>query len=409
MNSRAGFNPHLNGRDRSAAAGRYPRNGGLRIAIVAPSLDILGGQGIQARSLAQALSGDGATVLFIPVNPRFPRGLRWLRQIPVLRTLLNQCLYIAGLAKLRHADVVHVFSAAYWSFLLAPMPAIMAARLFGKRVILNYHSGEADDHLANWGSRVHPWLLRVDDIVVPSAYLQTVFAGHGYRAKVIHNIIDTSAFHFRQRHQLHPRLLSNRNLEPHYRVDVVLKAFALLKKQWPDAHMTVAGFGTEEARLRQWVKSERLSDVEFLGRVEPEAMSRLYDEADIFINASTIDNQPVSILEAFAAGLPVVSTPTGDIAHMLAGQRGTLVPTDDPAAMAATVTRLLNLPEQAVAMARRAREEVEKYSWAQVRPQWMAIYRDDADSEGADRAPADNRKIDGSGDEATAHLENETR
>ncbi len=56
----------------------------------------------------------------------------------------------------RALDVVHVFSASYSSFLLAPVPAMLAARLFNKRVVLHYHSGEADDHLAHWGALVHP-------------------------------------------------------------------------------------------------------------------------------------------------------------------------------------------------------------------------------------------------------------
>ena len=79
----------------------------------------------------------------------------------------------------------------------------------------------------------------------------------------------------------------------------------------------------------------------------------LYAEADIFLNASVVDNQPVSILEAFAAGLPVVSTPTGDIAAMVRhGQTGLLVPPNDPAALAAAVLRLIERPREALDMAR---------------------------------------------------------
>lgn len=353
----------------------------LRIAIVAPSLDILGGQGVQARSLAQALGEEGFEVMFIPVNPRFPRGLRWLRRIPVARTLLNQCLYLAKLLQLRHADVVHVYSAAYWSFLLAPAPAILASEWFGKPVILNYHSGEAEDHLATWGLRVHPWLRRVDKIVVPSRYLQNVFARHGYQAQVVRNMIDTSCFHYRERSQLRPRLLSNRNLEAHYGIGTTLQAFALLRKQWPQARLKIAGYGSERVRLEEWVRSERLDGVEFVGRVEPEAMPRLYDEADIFVNSSVIDNQPISILEAFAAGLPVVSTPVGDIPAMLRNQQnGTLVPPDDPAAMAAAIALLLEAPGEALTMARRARKEVEQYTWSQVRGAWTDLYRNEREA-----------------------------
>ncbi|MGB4248898.1 MAG: glycosyltransferase, partial [Pseudohongiellaceae bacterium] len=129
-----------------------------RIAVIAPSLEILGGQGVQAAALVTALQGDGFDVSFLPLNPRFPRALRWLRAIPYVRTLLNQVLYRWQLRRIKDVDVVHLFSASYWSFILSQVPAIMAAKRYAKPVILNYHSGEADDHLRHWGSRVHPWL-----------------------------------------------------------------------------------------------------------------------------------------------------------------------------------------------------------------------------------------------------------
>jgi glycosyltransferase involved in cell wall biosynthesis len=194
-------------------------------------------------------------------------------------------------------------------------------------------------------------------------------------------MIDTSCFHYRERSQLQPRLLSNRNLEAHYGIGTTLKAFALLRKQWPQARLKIAGYGSERVRLEQWVRSERLDGVEFVGRVEPEAMPRLYDEADIFVNSSVIDNQPISILEAFAAGLPVVSTPVGDIPAMLRNQQnGTLVPPDDPAAMAAAIALLLEAPGEALTMARRARKEVEQYTWSQVRGAWTDLYRNEREA-----------------------------
>ena len=138
-----------------------------------------------AFSLLERLRAEGYAVDFLPINPVFPAGLRRLRRLPYLRTVVNQVLYLPSLWDLRRADVVHVFSASYWSFLLAPVPAMLAARRFGKRVVLNYHSGEAEDHLARWGNLVHPWLRLADEIVVPSVYLQEVFARFGHRARVI--------------------------------------------------------------------------------------------------------------------------------------------------------------------------------------------------------------------------------
>src|SRR5437667_1651247 len=151
------------------------------IAMVVASLDILGGHAIQAEALVHELRRTGYDVTVVPIDPRFPRALRWIRRWPYVRTLFNQALYLPSLRRLRRADVVHIFSASYWSFLISVVPAILAARAFRMRTVVNYHSGEADDHLAHWGSLVHPWLRLVDTIVVPSEYLRTVFARHGYR------------------------------------------------------------------------------------------------------------------------------------------------------------------------------------------------------------------------------------
>jgi len=343
----------------------------LRVAIVAASLDILGGQGVQAHALVEGLERDGHRVRFIPVNPRFPWALRWLRRVRYLRTTANQALYVLSLARLATTDLVHIFSASYASFLLGPVPALVIARVLRKRVVLHYHSGEADDHLARWGALVHPWLRLADVIVVPSEYLAGVFASHGYQTRVIRNVVDLSRFEYRARQPLRPRLLSTRNLEPNYRIDVVLEAFALLKEQQPDATLTVAGYGSEDARLRRLA----VEGVGFIGKVDPQLMPQVCAEADIFLNASVIDNQPVSILEAFAAGLSVVSTPTGDIPSMVRhNQTGLIVRPDDPASLASAVLRLITNPREAFGMAQQARQDVTRYTWPAVRDQWAAVY-----------------------------------
>jgi hypothetical protein len=138
-----------------------------RLAIVAPTLDILGGQGIQALALLEHLREDGYDVTFVPINPAFPAALRVVRRLPYARTALNQMLYLPALRALSRVDVVHVFSAS--PVVLAPAPAIVA-RMLGKRIALNYQR-EADEHLTRWSVAVHPWLWMVDEIVVLSGYL----------------------------------------------------------------------------------------------------------------------------------------------------------------------------------------------------------------------------------------------
>jgi len=343
------------------------------IAIVGPSLDVLGGQGIQARALFDGLRSEGYDVVLIPINPRFPRLLAWVRHLPLARTLLNQLLFFPRLLRLRRADIAHIFSASYWSFLLAPVPAILLGRWSGCRVILHYHSGEAEDHLARWGVLVHPWLRRVHHIVVPSEFLGGIFRRHGYEATVIRNVVDTSRFRFRERVPLRPRLLSTRHLERYYGVETVVRAFAVLCEKFPGATLTIVGTGSEERTLR--TAAAELGDrVRFLGRIEPAVMPGVCDDADIFVNASRVDNQPVSVLEALAAGLVVVSTPTGDIPAMLGdGTAGVLV--DGSAdALARAVGDLLEDPSRALRLSHDGARRIHDYTWARLRDSWVALY-----------------------------------
>jgi glycosyltransferase involved in cell wall biosynthesis len=347
----------------------------MRVALIAPGPGSTGGQEVQAAAIQDRLREDGHQVTRIPIDPAFPSSLSWLRRWPYARTLLNQALYVPSLRRLREVDVVHTFSASFWSFLLAPTPAIAVARHYGKRVVLHYHSGEAEAHLARWGLLVHPFLRWVDDIVVPSQYLKEVFARHGHRARVIRNIVDTGRFRYRDRPPLKPRFLSARSLEPHYRVDMTIRAFSELKKRYPEATLTVAGSGSEEKRLRGLARALGGNGVRFIGAVDQRQMPALYEAADILLNASVVDNQPVSVLEAFAAGLPVVSTATGDLANIIHHRTtGLLVPAADPEAMASAASYLLENPNRAQLITRSARQEAEKYSWESVRDSWLAVY-----------------------------------
>jgi len=347
----------------------------LRIGLIAASPAMIGGHSVQAQGLARQFSAAGHEVAYIPIDVRFPTGLRWMKRVPYARTLLNEILYVFTLLRIARVDVVHVFSASYWSFLLGPAPAIVAAKVLRKPVVLHYHSGEADDHLLRWRRTVRPFLRLVDEIVVPSSYLEQIFASHGYRARIIPNWIETSRFQYRERPFPQPRLLSARNLESHYRVDTTIRAFARLKHRYPHATLTIAGQGSDERTLRELADALEVTGIRFVGPVDPTAMPQTYDAADIFVNASIIDNQPVSILEAFASGLPVVSTSTGDIPSMLrGGEAGLLVESDDAAAVADAVARLLDEPELSVKVARRAREEAERHTWQRVGAEWNTLY-----------------------------------
>jgi glycosyltransferase involved in cell wall biosynthesis len=105
-------------------------------------------------------------------------------------------------------------------------------------------------------------------------------------------------------------------------------------------------------------------------------MGRLYDEADLFLNGSDIDNMPLSILDAFAAGTPVVTTDAGGIPYLVNdGRTGIVVRRGDDAALAEGALRLLRDGALAARIASTARAEcVSRYTWRAVRAEWMALY-----------------------------------
>jgi glycosyltransferase involved in cell wall biosynthesis len=369
--------------DRLLSPGALPQKKGrdgeepTRVLIVAPSLDILGGQAVQARRLLEGFSNEPSLdVSFLPVNPRLPWPLRKLQSIKYLRTIVTSIFYWGILLwRVRAYDVIHVFSASYWSFILAPTPAILVARLYGKKVLLNYRSGEAEDHLKNWRLTALPIMRLVDKIVVPSGYLVEVFRRFGLWAESVPNTIDLNRFAYRERMPLRPILLSNRNFEAHYNVECVLRAFALIQKEMPEARLIVAGDGSRRSFLHALTAELELQEVEFTGQVANEKMQELYQRADIFINASDIDNMPVSHIEAFACGLPVVTTDAGGIPYIVNhGRNGLMVSRDDHKGLAAGVLQLLRDRELAARLISTAQRDCQQYTWMAVREGWLKVY-----------------------------------
>ena len=354
-----------------------PRAAPIRVAIVAASLRYVGGQSAQAATLVAHWRNDPAVeASFIPIDPEFPWILAWAERVSFLRTLLREPLYLASLWRgLKGADVAHIFAASYWSFLIAPAPAAWIARLRGARTLLNYHSGEARDHLQRFRS-ARTVLARADALVVPSQYLVEVFREFGLTARAVPNIVDTEQFDFRVRRPLEPRLICTRGFHPYYSVDVVVRAFADIQRAFPEATLCLLGDGESKARVRKLCEDLKLSGVEFAGVIPRRDIGSFYDRSEIFINASWLDNMPISVLEAFAAGTPVVSTAPEGIRYLVGHeQTGLLCEVGNSAALAGNVIRLLRDPELAERLARNAHQQCEGYRWTAVREHWLETYQ----------------------------------
>ena len=351
----------------------------LKIALVGPLPPPSGGMANQTWQLATLLKQEGVNVELVPVNalyrPRCVGQIKGLRAVFRLLPYLFHLWHAAG-----RVDLFHVMANSGWSWHLFAAPAVWAAKLRGKAVLVNYRGGEADDFFTRAFAWVEPTLRQVNIIIVPSHFLEKIFAKRDFITHIVPNIVDLSRFILNHSHTQNlsaPHIVVARNLEPLYDNTTALKAFRIVRKSIPDARLTIAGSGPERAKLEAMAKELDVDDaVVFAGQIDNERMPILYREADIALNPSLADNMPISILEALASGVPVVSTDVGGIPFLVEeGKTALLVPPRDPERMAEAILRILNDESLRECMVKNGLEHARQFAWENVRGELFLAYK----------------------------------
>lgn len=349
------------------------------IAIVGPVPPPAGGMANQTRQLAELLASEGMQVEVVPVNP--PYYPSWVGKMQGIRAVARMAGYIPRLwrAASRY-DVFHVMANSGWSWDLFAVPAILIARLRGKPVIVNYRGGEAPNFLKRSHRRVCRVLKYANALAVPSGFLHETFSQYGVEAEIVPNIVNVGRFYAdeqRSRIGNGPHIVISRNLESIYGIDIALKAFAELVQRYPAARLSIAGSGPLLPNLQAQAEQLGVSgQVRFLGRLAPDEVASLYRSADIMLNASRVDNMPNSVLEAWACGIPIVTTNVGGVPYMARdGETALFVPPDDSHAMA---NALIQMTENAAvweSLRTNGLHEAQRYTWANVKVLWLELYR----------------------------------
>lgn len=350
---------------------------GLRIGLVGPLPPPAGGMANQTQQLAELLRSAGAEVSLVQTNA--PYRPAWIGTWRVLRALPRLLIYLRSLWTLTgRCDLIHLMANSGWSWHLFATPAIWIGRCREVPVVVNYRGGEAGTFLASSVRMVGWSLRRASCLVVPSGYLQAVFADHGVAAQVVSNIIDLARFHPPESPRIGgAHLVVARNLEPIYDNATALHVLEAVRQRVPNATLTVTGTGPNEGDLRALAEHLGLSAaVHFSGRLDRDAMAALYRRADVLLNTSLVDNMPNSLLEALASGVPIVSTNVGGVPFVVKhGTTALLVPPSEPAEMAAAVLQLLENPSEAARLRAAGLQEVRQYTWSAVAQQLASVYR----------------------------------
>lgn len=350
----------------------------VKIALVGPLPPPSGGMANQTWQLATLLKQEGINVELVPVNaPYRPRCVGRIKGLRAMFRLLPYLFHLWQAAG--RVDIFHVMANSGWSWHLFAAPAVWAAKLRGKAVLVNYRGGEADEFFTRAFAWVQPTLKRVNVIVVPSNFLGQIFAKRKLSTRIVPNIVDLSRFipnHSRKQNLLSPHIVVARNLEPLYDNTTALKAFRIVRVAIPDAHLTIAGSGSERANLEAIAKELGVADaVVFAGQIDNEHMPILYREADIVLNPSLADNMPISILEALASGVPVISTNVGGVPFLVEdGKTALLVPPGDPERMAEAMLRVLSDESLRERMVKTGLDHARRFAWECVRGELFLAY-----------------------------------
>ena len=212
--------------------------------------------------------------------------------------------------------------------------------------------------------------------VVPSDYLRDRLSKFQFENIVfIPNSIDLKLYKFKERDTLKPRLLWVRAFDKVYNPMMAIEVLEILSVKYPNAEVCMVG-PDKDGSLNEVKEVAREKDLncQFKGKLSKDEWIKLSEEYDIFINTTLIDNTPVSVIEAMALGLPIVSTNVGGIPYLISNEEnGLLVEPRDSEAMAKDIIRLIENPELAESLSNQGRLKAEKFNWPEVKQLWLQL------------------------------------
>lgn len=212
--------------------------------------------------------------------------------------------------------------------------------------------------------------------VAPSQYIFEEFKKEGFKnLTYIPNTIEIKNYPFQESGNVKPKLLWVRSFSEIYNPLLALEIVEILQKKGMKVSLCMVGpdkDGTWE-RCKKVVKELNLP-VTFTGMLAKKEWIALSQEFDIFINTTNFDNMPVSVMEAMALGLPVISTNVGGLPFLIENNvDGILVPPNNSEAFVSAIEDLCTNSSQAQKLTENARLKMEGFDWKKIKHNWIAL------------------------------------
>lgn len=256
-----------------------------------------------------------------------------------------------------------------------------ALRAVHKPYILTLHGGSLPAFARSIDRRVRRLLQSSSAVTAPSRYLCEQMQEYRKDIILLPNPLDLTKYSFCVRQCPTPTLIWLRAFHNVYNPSLAVRAVSLLAKNFPEMRLIMVGPDKGDGSLESTRDVARklgvMEKITFAGPVSKGAIAQWLNRGDIFLNTTSVDNTPVSILEAMACGLCVVSTKVGGIPYLLEDERDALlIPSGDEAAMAKAITRFLTEDGLAERLSRNGRQKVDQFDWSIILPKWERLFMD---------------------------------
>ncbi|MFZ4105860.1 glycosyltransferase family 4 protein [Flavobacterium sp.] len=249
-------------------------------------------------------------------------------------------------------------------------------RLFKLKYITILHGGNLTNRIIKNPKYCDLIFNNAHRNVAPSGYLFNAFKENYFKGLVsIPNTIEIEKYDFYLREMQVPKLLWVRSFSPIYNPKMAIQVLAQLQKEYPTAELTMVGPDVNDYRKECELLAGKLTvKVNFTGKLSKAEWISLSNKHNVFINTSNFDNMPVSIIEAMALGLPVISTNVGGIPFLISDQKeGILVEENNCIEMNLAIKNLFLNQDLTTILITNARKKVELYDWQIIKLQWLEM------------------------------------
>jgi glycosyltransferase involved in cell wall biosynthesis len=259
--------------------------------------------------------------------------------------------------------------------------SVLWLRAFRIPIVLALHGGELPALAQKHPRALRALLSSARRVVAPSEFLAGALRRFRSDIVIIPNAIDVRAYQ-RDRLDAGGTMIWLRAFHQVYRPDIAVRVVAQLRERFPDVHLVMVGPDKDGSfsRVRDLATHLGVADrVDLRHAIPKAAVPSLLQEGTIFLNTTSVDNFPVSVVEAMAAGLCVVSSSVGGVPYLIRdGVNGFLV--DGSAdAFVTLLARILEAPAVIADVADAGTRTAENFDWSRVLPQWLKVLYADAD------------------------------